>query len=394
MEEMMERLLQKTVEVITTDELIDKIKKKKKLRVKLGIDPSAPDIHLGHAVVLRKLREFQDAGHTGVLIVGNFTAMIGDPTGRSRTRPQLTREQVEENIKRYREQVFKILDPDRTEFLYNNDWLGEMKAKDVIELASKYTVARMLERDDFSKRLKEQKPLHIHEILYPLFQGYDSVYVKSDVELGGTDQKFNFMVARALQVEFGLEPQVVITMHLLEGTDGVRKMSKSYGNHIGISDPPFEMFGKIMSIPDSLITKYFYLCTDYSEDKVKEIEERMKKGENPRDWKFTLAQEIVKIYHGEEAAKSAGEEFNRVFKNKEVPREMPVYLLKEEKRLMEIVVEAGLLSSRSEYRRKLKEGAIYLDSERVKDINFALKPPCDKVVKVGKKKFLKVVSER
>ena len=392
MEGMIKKLVYKAVDVINEEELEDKIKRKKKIRVKLGIDPSAPDIHLGHAVVLKKMRDFQDAGHVGVLIVGNFTAMIGDPTGKSKTRPNLTEEEVLENLKRYREQVFKILDPKRTEFTYNNDWLGMMTSKDVIDLASKYTVARMLERDDFRKRLKEQKPLHIHELLYPLFQGYDSVSVKSDIEIGGTDQKFNFIVARNLQMEFGLEPQVILTMPLLEGTDGVRKMSKSYNNHIGISDHPFDMFGKVMSLPDNLITKYFFLCTNYEEEKIKGIKERIDRGENPRDWKFLLAEEIVKIYHGEEEAKKAGEEFNRVFKNRGMPSEIPQFSIKEETKLIDIVIKAGLLPSKSEYRRKLKEGAIYVDSVRINDINFSISPPCDIVIKVGKKKFLKIIS--
>ncbi len=393
--EQLEIILHRVAECIREEELLKKLeisyKEKKPLRVKLGIDASGPDIHLGFAVPLRKLRQFQELGHTAVLIVGDFTGMIGDPTGRSKTRPQLTEEQIRENIKRYTRQLYKILLPERTEIRYNSEWLGKLTAKDIVMIASKYTVARMIERDDFSKRLKEGIPVYIHEILYPLFQGYDSVMVDADVELGGTDQKFNFMVARELMREFGKEPEVIITMPLLEGTDGKMKMSKSYGNYIGIEESPNEMFGKIMSLPDELIMKYFYLCTELSDEEIKDIEKKLQQGENPKNIKMLLAQKIVSMYHSQDDAEKAKEEFERVFSKREVPTHIPEFKIKEEKRVIDVMVEAGMVSSRSEAKRLIAQGGVDINGEKIKTIDFKLLPGKEYLIKVGKRRFLRVL---
>ncbi len=366
----------------------------KPLRVKLGIDASGPDIHLGFAVVLRKLRQFQDLGHTAVLIVGDFTGKIGDPTGRSKTRPQLTDEQIRANMARYQEQVFKILDPARCEFRFNSEWLDKLTATDVVNLAARYTVARLIEREDFKKRLAEGVPLSVHEMLYPLFQGYDSVMVNSDIELGGADQYWNLLVGRELQARFGQTPQVIITMPLLVGTDGKLKMSKSYGNYVGITDPPEEMFGKIMSIPDELILDYFRLATDKTDEEIATYARRLARGENPRDIKAELARAIVALYHSPAAARHAAEEFDRVFKEKGTPAEMPELALPATGlNIIQIVVQAGLLPSKSEARRKLQEGAIYLDGQRVSDPELIVKPGNQPIIlKVGKRRFLRLVA--
>ena len=363
------------------------------LRVKLGIDASGPDIHLGFAVPLRKLRQFQDAGHLAVLIIGDFTGSIGDPTGRSKTRPQLTREQIQANMERYKEQVFRILDPARCEFRYNSEWSNPMGGADIIKLASKYTVARLIEREDFRKRLDSGTPIHMHELLYPLFQGYDSVAVRADIELGGADQYWNLLVGRELQREFGQEPQVVLTMPLLVGLDGTQKMSKSYGNYVGITEAPREMFGKLMSIPDSLIVEYFRLCTDRSETEIAEIERRLKTGENPRSIKAELARNVITIYHSPAAAKEAAEEFDRIFREKKAPDEMPEYRVPAAGiNIVDIVVNAGLLPSRSEARRKLQEGAVYLNGERIKDVGLTVHAGFEPLIlKVGKRRFVRLV---
>lgn len=317
LKEIFNALAKGTDKITSETELLAKLKHsqetQKPLRVKLGIDVSGPDIHLGFAVVLRKLQQFQDFGHTAILIIGDFTGSIGDPTGRSKTRPQLTEQEIKENMARYKEQIFKILIPDKTEFRYNSEWSNPLTSRDIIGLASKYTVARILEREDFNGRLKQGQPLFVHEILYPLFQGYDSVAVKADIELGGADQYWNLLVGRELQREFGQEPQVVITMPLLEGTDGKLKMSKSYNNYIGIAEPAKEIFGKTMSIPDEMIVKYFQLCTNLSDREIKTIETEIKSGQNPKIYKEKLGKEIVKIYYDDETAEVVSKEFEAIF---------------------------------------------------------------------------------
>ncbi len=383
----------------TEQELVAKLEKAERtgrpLRVKLGIDASGPDIHLGFAVPLRKLRQFQDAGHTAVLIVGDFTGRIGDPTGRSKTRPQLTEEEIQKNLQRYREQAFKILRPDRCEFRYNSEWSDPLTGKQLVHIASRYTLARLIEREDFKSRLEKGVPIHVHELLYPLFQGYDSVAVQADIELGGSDQYWNLLVGRELQREFGQEPQVVMTVPLLLGLDGRQKMSKSYGNYVSISDPPAEMFGKLMSIPDTLIMDYFRLCTDRTEAELAELEKRLRT-ENPRDLKAELAREIVTIYHSAAEARQAEEEFNQVFREKGLPEEMPEYAVPPEgSNIIAIAVESGLLPSKSEARRKLAEGAFHLDAVRVTDPNLIVKvESAPRILKIGKRRFLRLVRKQ
>ncbi|MGC8964477.1 MAG: tyrosine--tRNA ligase [Brevinematia bacterium] len=380
------------VEIISEEELKEKIKKKGKLRVKFGADPSAPDLHLGHTVALRKLRHFQELGHTVVFIIGDFTAMVGDPSGRNVTRKRLSRQEVMENAKTYQEQVFKILDKSKTEVRYNSEWFDKLSFEEVLNLTSRYTVARMLERDDFEKRFKSGMPISIMEFLYPLMQGYDSIVVEADVEIGGTDQKFNLLVGRELQIEYGKEPQVVLTLPLLEGTDGVRKMSKSYGNYIGITDKPFDMFGKIMSIPDDLIFKYFELLTDVPESEINKYKKEIENGANPRDIKAVLGKKIVSFFYGEEEAIKASEEFDKVFKQKEIPddieeRKLPVGKYN----LVELIVKLNLLPSKSEVRRMIQSGGLYINGERIRDINYELNFEKETIIKIGKRKFLKLI---
>ena len=380
----------------TEAELTAKLEKSQKtgkpLRVKLGIDASGPDIHLGFAVPLRKLRQFQDAGHLAVLIIGDFTGSIGDPSGRSKTRPQLTDEQIKANMERYKEQVFKILLPDRTEFRYNSEWSKPMGGADIIKLAAKYTVARLIEREDFKKRLAAGDPIHVHELLYPLFQGYDSVAVKADIELGGADQYWNLLVGRELQREFGQEPQIVLTMPLLVGLDGVQKMSKSYGNYVGITDSPREMIGKLMSIPDALILNYLELCTDRPEPDIAAFKQRLSAGENPRNIKVELAKDVITLYHSRAAADEASAEFDRIFRDKQVPDEMPEFKVPAAGiNVIDLVVTAGLLPSKTEARRKLIEGAFYLDNERLTDAGMLVKVTSPAVLKVGKRRFLRLI---
>ncbi len=390
-------LIKGTEKIISEEELLEKLtqstKVNKPLRVKLGIDASGPDIHLGFAVVLRKLRQFQDMGHTAVLIIGDFTGSIGDPTGRSKTRPQLTDEEINKNMTRYQQQVFKILIPERTEFRYNSEWSNRLTSKDIISLASKYTVARILEREDFSQRLNQGIPVFIHEILYPLFQGYDSVAVKADIELGGADQYWNLLVGRELQREFGQEPQVVMTMPLLEGIDGKLKMSKSYNNYIGIAEPPKEIFGKIMSIPDEMIIRYFRLCTNLSDEEIKKIENDIKAGQNPKIYKEKLGKEIVTLYYSKEIAEEVSKEFEMVFKHKKIPQEIEEFISPIQRiNIVELLVMAKLLPSKSEARRKISEGAIEIDGWKIKDVNFELYLEKPVVLKVGKRKFCRIVS--
>ncbi len=386
------------VEIIPEDELVKKIensiKTGKPLKVKLGCDPTKPDLHLGHSVVLRKLRHFQELGHIAVLIIGDFTAMIGDPSGRSKTRPQLSFEETRINGQTYFEQAKKILLPERVEIRYNSEWLGKMTFEDVIRLASKYTVARMLERDDFSKRYKSGEPISIHELLYPLAQAMDSVAIEADVELGGTDQKFNLLVGRDIQREFGQEPQVIITMPLLVGTDGVEKMSKSLDNYIALNDPPFEMYGKTMSIPDELIYDYFLLTTDLPPYEIQKIKLQLQDPNvNPRDLKRRLAWELVRMYHGVDEANKAQEEFDKIFVRKEIPEEIDEFEIdiEEQKvRVVELLVMTGLASSKSEAKRLIQLGGVSIDGTKINDIDAQVELDKSFVLKVGKRKFLRI----
>lgn len=369
-EEQLKLLKRGAAEIISEADLLARLKEGKPLRVKLGLDPTAPHIHLGFAVVLRKLRQFQDLGHQVVLLIGDFTARVGDPSGRSETRKVLTPEQIADNAATYKEQFSKILDPAKTEVRFNSEWLGQMNFADVITLASRTTVARTMERDDFEKRFREGLPIGLHELLYPLMQGYDSVALRADVEMGGTDQKFNNLVGRTLQKEYEQTPQVVFLMPILEGLDGVQKMSKSLGNYIGITEAPSEMYGKAMSIPDEIMRRYFELCTDIDMD---EVDRRLRE-DHPRDTKRSLAREIVTIYHGPEAAQAADDEFIRVFSKKGIPDEMPTVELSAEDlqdgeiSIIKLVAAANLAPSNKEARRKVEQGAVSLNGERVTNI--------------------------
>ena len=382
-------------DIIPIEEFEERIKNGEKLRVKLGIDPTAPDIHLGFSVPLRKMRQFQDFGHTAVLVVGDFTAMIGDPSGRSKTRPPLTEEEVKKNMEQYKEQILKILKEDNLEFRYNSEWLGTLTSKDIIKLAAKTTVARILERDDFEKRMKENVPISLHEILYPLFQAYDSVAIRADVELGGTDQRFNHLLGRDLQREFGQRPQVVFLLPLLEGLDGKLKMSKSYGNYVGINEPPDQMFGKIMSIPDTLIMKYYTLCTDLDNEELEKIERSLKdKDVNPRDIKLDLAETIVRMYHSETAAKKARENFIKVFSKRELPEDMEEVVYPEGERVWIVKVIRSITGlSSSDIRRVIKQGGLRIDGEKVTDTDLEITVDREYAIKFGKKTFFRVRPE-
>jgi len=396
-QEQMEVILRGTAEVISEEELEGKIERSlrtgKPLTVKQGFDPTAPDIHIGHTVSLRKLRQFQDLGHKVVFLIGDFTGMIGDPSGRSEMRKRLSRQEVLQNARTYQEQVFKILDPERTVVAFNSEWCEPMKFEDVLVLASRYTVARMLERDDFSQRYKQGKPITIMEFLYPLIQAYDSVALKADVEVGGTDQKFNLLVGRDVQREYGQEPQVALMMPLLVGTDGKEKMSKSLGNYIGINEPPEEIYGKTMSIPDFLIYPYFELATDVDSSELAEIKRSLEDPEvNPMDLKRKLARRLVAMYHGEEAARRAEEAFDKVFRRREVPDEVPEYVLNQDRIwIVRLLTSSGLASSNSEARRLIAQGGVYIDGQRVTDPNLEVEFKGGEVVKVGKRRFLRVV---
>jgi len=395
-EKQMEILSRGTVDILPENALKEKLvtaeKEKRPLRVKLGIDPSSPYIHLGFTIPLRKLRSFQDFGHTAVLIIGDFTGRIGDPTGKNKTRPQLTDEDIKNNMETYKDQVFKILDRDKTEIRYNGEWSDKMTPQDVVKLTSKCTVARMLERDYFSERYKSGVPISIHEFLYPLFQAYDSVAVKADVEIGGTDQTFNFLLGRIIQEEYECAPQVIMTMPLLEGIDGVRKMSKSYGNHIGITDSPKEMFGKTMSIPDNLIIKYFTLATDLDMKEIERLDNSIKAGENPKNAKVLLAKKIIEMYHSKEDAENAEEEFNRIFKDKGLPDEMAEISLdyQTEYKMVSLLTEIKLTKSNSDARRLLLQGGVKINQQTVNDVNMLYKPSKGDVIQVGKKNFIRI----
>jgi len=384
-----------TEEVLLETELAERLRSGRRLRIKAGFDPTAPDLHLGHTVLITKLRQFQDLGHEVMFLIGDFTGMIGDPTGKNATRPPLTRDEVIENARTYESQIYKILDPARTLVMFNSSWLGEMKATDLIQLAAKHTVARMLERDDFSKRYKSGQPIAVHEFLYPLLQGYDSVAMRADVEIGGTDQKFNLLVGRELQKEYGQPPQVVMTLPLLEGTDGVNKMSKSLGNYVGISEDPKEMFGKLMSISDELMWRYFELLSlRRTGEEIDAMRERTRRGElNPRDCKIELAQELIARFHNDAAARDALEDFRRRFQEGVAPEQMPEVEIvggKSAITLSRALKEAGLTSSTSEAMRLIKQGGVRIDGERADDPGRVLSPGVQHVLQVGKRKFARV----
>ncbi|WP_133015478.1 tyrosine--tRNA ligase [Clostridium cuniculi] len=378
-------------EIIGLDELKEKLTKNKPLTVKLGLDPSAPDIHLGHTVVLRKLRQLQDLGHNIVIIIGDFTGKIGDPTGKSKARKALTTEQVLENAKTYEEQIFKVLDKKKTKVNFNSEWLSKMNFEDVIRLGAKMTVARMLERDDFKKRYENQMPISIHEFFYPLMQGFDSVEIKADIELGGTDQRFNLLMGRMLQKEFGQEPQCTIMMPLLEGLDGINKMSKSLGNYIGIDEDARVMFEKIMTLPDELIVKYFELVTDIHPDEVEKIKELLRDGANPRDIKMQLGREIVELYHGKDAVKDAEDRFKLIFQRKEIPDDIKcAEVSKDNLDLAEIITNNLLVKSKNEFRRLVAQGGVKVNGEKLGNIEDLILSE-EMIIQIGKKKFIKII---
>lgn len=388
-------LTSRTVEVISREELLRKLKRRgRPLRVKLGMDPTAPDLHLGHTVVLHKLRQFQELGHEVIFLIGDFTGMIGDPSGRSETRKALTAEEVTRNAETYKSQIFKVLDPGKTQIEFNSKWLGAMSGKDLIDLASRYTVARMLERDDFEKRHEGKVPIRIHEFLYPLIQGYDSVQLRADVELGGTDQKFNLLVGRDLQRDFGQEPQVIITLPILEGLDGIQKMSKSLGNSVGLEDSPQEMFGKVMSIPDSLLLPYYELATPLPAKDVEDIRRRLHEGSlHPRDAKAKVSRILVSLYHSPEAAAAAAKEFDRVFRDQQLPEEIELVRIPTTDQhllLYLILAQARLTTSNSEARRLIRQGAVEVDGKRIVDEHLELRTDREYLVRVGKRRFKKV----
>jgi tyrosyl-tRNA synthetase len=376
-------------EILLEQDLVERLKSGRVLRIKAGFDPTAPDLHLGHTVLINKLRQFQQMGHHILFLIGDFTGMIGDPTGKSATRPTLTREQVQENAKTYQRQIFKILDPDKTEIVFNSTWMGAMTAADLIELASRQTVARMLERDDFSKRYTGRQPIAIHEFLYPLVQGYDSVALKADVELGGTDQKFNLLMGRELQKQYGQPQQTVITMPLLEGLDGVQKMSKSLGNYIGIEEAPDDQFGKLMSISDDLMWRYFDLLSFRPLVEIKRLREEMQTGRNPRDIKFELAMEIVDRFHGEGSGAQARERFIARFAKSEIPDDLPEHELPVGLGVAQALKEIGMVASTSEAFRHMKAGAVRLAGEVVDDKGAVLEAG-EFIIQVGKRRMAKI----
>ena len=380
-------------ELLVEEELVRKLQTGRKLRIKLGMDPTAPDLHLGHTVVINKLRHFQDLGHHVQFLIGDFTGMIGDPTGKNQTRPPLTREQIRQNAATYQKQVFKILDPDRTEIMFNSTWSDQLGAEGMIRLCARYTVARILERDDFAKRYKGGQPIAMHELLYPLMQGYDSVAMKSDVELGGTDQKFNLLVGRELQKDWGQEPQCILTMPLLEGLDGVNKMSKSLGNYVGIDEPPNEIFGKLMSVSDELMWRYFELLSFRPLEVIRRWKDEVQAGLNPRDIKVALAQEIVERFHGKGAGVAALADFEARFRYNEVPENMPEVSLQAPESGMPVVQmlkQAGLTASTTEAVRMIEQGGVRLNGERLTDRLLKISGGETIVAQVGKRKFARI----
>jgi tyrosyl-tRNA synthetase len=380
-------------EVLVESELVERLKDGRPLRVKAGFDPTAPDLHLGHTVLLNKLRQFQELGHEAIFLIGDFTGMIGDPTGKNVTRKPLTRDEVLENARTYEKQIFKILDPERTQVVFNSSWMGEMGAADLIQLAARHTVARMLERDDFNKRYTSGQPIAVHEFLYPLVQGYDSVALKADIELGGTDQKFNLLVGRQLQEGYGQKPQVVLTMPLLEGLDGVQKMSKSLGNYVGIAESPDDMFGKLMSISDELMWRYFELLSFRSLRDIDGLRKQMTEGRNPRDIKFELGLELVARFHSQSEAESARENFIARFQKGVLPDDIPEVSLDgagEGLPIANLLKDAGLTSSTSESMRMIKQGAVRVDGERIEDTRLSIASGTEYVFQVGKRRFARV----
>jgi tyrosyl-tRNA synthetase len=401
--EQLEYLKKGAVQIEKEDELLKKLERstrdKKPLIVKVGFDPSAPDIHLGHTVILRKMKHFQDIGHTVIFLIGDFTGLIGDPSGKKTTRPQLTREQVQENAETYKQQCFKILDPERTVIDFNSRWLSELGSEGWIRLASKYTVAQLLTRDDFRRRWESQQPIAVHELLYPLAQGYDSVFLKADVEMGGTDQTFNLLVGRDLMREYGLEPQVILTTPLLEGIDGSEKMSKSLGNYIAIEDPPEEIYGKIMSISDDLMYRYYELCTDMQVDEIGALRESVQRGHiHPMKAKGNLAKTIIEDFYDEEAAKLAEAEFTQVFSKGGVPEdieEFKITVSNNNELFFKLLARSSAAKSNSDARRLMEAGAVQVNGEKVTDPGFQLdySKPDEYIVKVGKRRFLKYIVE-
>ena len=386
------------VDLISEEELKEKLqnaaKDGKPLRIKAGFDPTAPDLHLGHTVLIQKLKQFQELGHHVIFLIGDFTGMIGDPTGKSETRKPLTKDDVAKNAETYKAQIFKILDEEKTEIAFNSRWMNNLPVADLIHLASKHTVARMLERDDFKKRYTGNRPIAIHEFLYPLIQGYDSVVLKADVEIGGTDQKFNLLVGRELQREFGQTPQVVITMPLLEGTDGVQKMSKSLGNYIGITEPPGEIFGKIMSVSDELMLRYYELLSSLSNTELEELKQGLKNGAvHPKDAKVRLAKEMTTRFYGSDSAIKAASEFDKVFKAKDIPEDIEekvIAIQTDYVGVVDILKTIGLVPSSSEARRLIQQGGVSIDGMRVSDINLRLPANKNYLLQVGKRRFARV----
>jgi tyrosyl-tRNA synthetase len=401
-EEQLAYLKKGVAEIVPEAELRAKLEKSlktgKPLRVKLGVDPTAPDIHLGHTVVIRKLKHFQEMGHTAVFLIGDFTAMVGDPTGQSETRPPLSREQVNANAQTYLEQVFKILDRDKTEIRYNSEWLEKLSSYDIVRLCAKYRVARMLEREDFRKRISEQQPISVHEFLYPLLVAYDSVVLEADVELGATEQKFNLLIGREIQREYNQELQIAVMMPILVGLDGQRKMSKSLGNYVGITEPPVEMFGKMMSIPDELMWSYYELVTDRTPVEIAELKKEVTSGKlHPMDAKMRLAEEVVSGFHGTEAGRKAAENFQRVFRDRQAPEEAPVQKIVTgpAKKLTSLLLELKLAPSKSEAERLIKQKGVEINGATVEDprMEMDLSKPGEFLIRAGKKKFVRLIVE-
>lgn len=387
-------------ELISEEELVQKLERAQKtgqpLRIKQGFDPTAPDIHLGHTVGIRKLRQFQELGHKIVLIIGDYTGMVGDPSGKSETRPRLSYDTLMKNAETYENQFFKILDRNLTEVHYNGEWFAKMRFDEIMNLAAKFTVARILERDDFTKRYKEGNPISLHEFFYPLMQGYDSVAIRADVELGATEQKFNLLTARDVQREYGQEPQVILTLPVLEGIDGTQRMSKSLGNYIGIDDEPDDMFGKVMSIPDALILKYFTLVTDYTPHQLREVAARLADSNtNPMVIKKELARTLVAMYHSQSAAEEAQTNFEKVFSKKELPDDLPTVILQPntDYLLVKLLTDSQLVASNGEARRLIQQGGVKVNDAKIDDINFALKSAGEYIVRVGKRRFIKFIIE-
>jgi len=395
LEDQLKKIRRGTVDILTEEELVRRLEKNRPLNVKFGVDPTAPDIHLGHTVPLQKLKQFQDLGHNIQLIIGDYTAMIGDPSGRSETRPTLSREEIERNMKTYQVQVFKILDQNRTELLYNSTWLEQFSGTDMIKLGSKYTVQQLLQRRDFGERIKQNKPLSVTELLYPLLVGYDSVHLNSDIEIGGTDQLFNFMASREIQKAYGQEPEVVITLPLLEGVDGVKKMSKSLGNAIGVNDNPNDMYGKIMSISDDLMLNYYELLSETPLEEFQEIRNAITSGSlNPMEYKQRLAREIVSRYHGQNFALFAEERFTKIHRERGMPNQLEEEIIRystgQGLPIIDILRQTGRVKSNSEARRLIEQGGVRLDGKVVDDINYSIYPKDGQIVQVGKRYFRKL----